>query len=337
MITTIEKQAQEYCGKVPLIVLGSGASAAYGLPGMWALAKHLMDTIDTAILQQEEQKAWEQFCSLLNNGIDLETALHRVQMSSNLTQTVIDVTWRLIQSEDLLVYKRFIEGECVFTLGKLLKHLFRSTRTKLDIITTNYDRLAEYSCEQEGYFNFTGFYPGNYRRMAQLGEINVSRRVDIWKVHGSIDWFQNGQNESIGISNIDEIPTNHSPQIVTPGTQKYQRTHLEPYRTIIQHADNALNSSSAYLCIGYGFNDEHIQPKLLKRCIRDEAPIIVITHTITPATKECILGGSVSKYLVIERGNTDESSRIYSSSVGGEPLEIDRNLWSLDGFLTLIV
>ncbi len=336
MIETIEKQAQEYSGKVPLIVLGSGASAAYGLSGMWALSQHLIASIDSTSLSFEEQKSWEEFCSLLHNGTDLETALHKVQMSAELTQKIINITWQLIHTEDINIYKNFIEGKCVFSLGRLLKHFFRSTRNHLNIITTNYDRLAEYSCDQEGYFSFTGFYPGNYRRMAQLDEINVARRVDIWKVHGSIDWFQNDKNESVGLSNITDIPPNHSPQIVTPGTQKYQRTHQPPYRTIIQHADNALDQSTAYLCIGYGFNDEHIQPKLLTRCTRDEVPIVVITHTITPATRDYILGGKVKKYLVIEKGTKDESSKIYSSSLP-EPFEIERQLWSLDGFLTLII
>lgn len=338
MIEMVEKQAQEYCGKVPLIILGSGASAAYGLPSMGALAEHLMSHIDSAELHHVDLAAWSQFCTVLQQNIDLETALHQVQMSSELTQKIVNTTWQLIQSADLKIFNDFLAGSCSFTLGRLLKHFFRSTRTKLNIITTNYDRLAEYACEQEGFFNFTGFYPGLYRRMAQPDEVRVVRQVDIWKVHGSIDWFQTDKNEIVGIAGLTDIPFNHTPQIVTPGTQKYQRTHQPPYRTIIQQADNAIEHSSAYLCIGYGFNDEHIQPKLLKRCARDEIPIVVITHTLTNATRQHILSGAVEKYLVIERGQSDNHSLVYSSLIrNAVPMEVERNLWALDGFLTLII
>ena len=40
------KQAQHYYSQVPTIILGSGASAAFGLAGMGALAKHLIEKIE---------------------------------------------------------------------------------------------------------------------------------------------------------------------------------------------------------------------------------------------------------------------------------------------------
>ena len=38
----LEKQAQDFYSKVPVIVLGSGASAAHGMSGMNGLAEHLI-------------------------------------------------------------------------------------------------------------------------------------------------------------------------------------------------------------------------------------------------------------------------------------------------------
>ncbi len=40
-----EKQAQDYYGKAPIIILGSGASAAHGMSGMGALAQHLTEKL----------------------------------------------------------------------------------------------------------------------------------------------------------------------------------------------------------------------------------------------------------------------------------------------------
>ncbi|MDH1803388.1 hypothetical protein N5D73_04625 [Aeromonas caviae] len=40
-----EKQAQDYYSKAPIIILGSGASAAHGMSGMWvSIHRNSIDT-----------------------------------------------------------------------------------------------------------------------------------------------------------------------------------------------------------------------------------------------------------------------------------------------------
>jgi hypothetical protein len=123
---------------------------------------------------------------------------------------------------------------------------------------------------------------------------------------------------------------------VTPGTQKYQKTHLEPFRSIINSADRALNEAGSYLCIGYGFNDEHIQPKLIAKCLRQNAPITIITYALSDSAKKLILDGKAHNYLAIERGETDDKSIVYSS-LDKNPLNVEKNIWSLEGYLSLIM
>lgn len=60
-----------------------------------------------------------------------------------------------------------------------------------------------------------------------------------------------------------KFPTGYTPLIVPPGKEKYSTTHEEPYRTIIEEADKEFKRAGSFLCIGYGFNDSHIQPKLI--------------------------------------------------------------------------
>ena len=38
VLEKISKQAQDYYKKLPVIILGSGASAAFNMSGMWKLA-----------------------------------------------------------------------------------------------------------------------------------------------------------------------------------------------------------------------------------------------------------------------------------------------------------
>lgn len=331
-----QKQAQDFYGKAPVIILGSGASAAYGMSGMGALANHLLANTDIAGLNAAEIEAWEKFCQLLKDKVDLETALHQVNASEELTARIVKATWTLISSEDVDIYQKSLQNKAMFPLSRLLEHMFKSSLKIINIVTTNYDRLAEYACDQGRIHHYTGFTHGFFRQLAAPTEITSARRVNIWKVHGSLDWFLSPLADTVALSNIQGIPDNYQPQIVTPGTQKYQKTHLEPFRSIISNADQALNEAGSYLCVGYGFNDEHIQPKLMEKCLRQNTPITIITYELSDSAKKLILEGKAQNYLAIERGETDDQSIVYSS-LDKTPLKVEKNIWSLEGYLSLIM
>ncbi|MBA6419736.1 SIR2 family protein [Pseudomonas sp. 5Ae-yellow] len=331
-----EKQAQDYYNKAPLIILGSGASAAHGMSGMWQLSKHLVANTSVSGLSDDEIEAWERFCQVLDAGVDLESALHQVAVTVELTSRIVEATWSLINAEDIHIFNGSLQNQAMFPLSRLLGHMFKSSLTRLNIVTTNYDRLAEYACDQERIHHYTGFTHGFFRQLAPPNEIESARRVNIWKVHGSLDWFKSPLEDIVALSNIQEIPANYKPEIVTPGTQKYQTTHLEPYRSIINNADRAITAANSYLCIGYGFNDEHIQPKLMARCQRQNTPITIITCALSAAAKKLITDGKAQNYLAIERGATDDQSIVHSS-LDKTPVTVEKNIWSLEGYLSLIM
>lgn len=330
-----QKQAQEYYGKAPVIIMGSGASAAHGMSGMSALAKHLIAQTDVSGLSDPELEVWKHFCQLLDSGVDLESALHQVATSEELTSRIVKATWSLINSEDIEIFQKSLQDSGMFSLSRLLEHMFRSSLGKINIITTNYDRLVEYACDHIRIHHYTGFTHGFFRQLAAPTEITSARRVNIWKVHGSLDWFQSPMGDTVALSNISDIPDDYKPQIVTPGTQKYQKTHLEPFRSIINNADLAISETGSYLCIGYGFNDEHIQPKLMVKCLRQKTPVTIITYALSESAKKLIIDGSAQNYLAIERGETDDQSIVYSS-LNKAAVTVDMNIWSLEGYLSLI-
>lgn len=331
-----QKQAQDFYGKAPVIILGSGASAAHGMSGMQALANHLVTHTNISNLSVTEIDAWKNFCHLLQTNVDLEAALHQVTASEELTSRIVRATWDLINSDDIKIFQESLQNNAMFPLSRLLEHMFKSSLKIINIVTTNYDRLAEYACDQGRIYHYTGFTHGFCRQLAAPTEISSARRANIWKVHGSLDWFQSPLEDTVALSNIQEIPDGYLPQIVTPGTQKYQKTHFEPFRSIINNADLALNEAGSYLCIGYGFNDEHIQPKLMLKCLRQSTPVTIITYALSDSAKKLILEGKAQNYLAIERGESDEQSIVYSS-LDKTPLKINKNIWSLEGYLSLIM
>lgn len=336
LIDTVSKQAQDYYKNTPVIILGSGASAAFNMSGMWKLAQHLIAKVETNDLSTLEKSSWESFCQLLNDNIDLETALHQVNLSPELTKRVVSNTWGLLAPEDVKVFNSSLNEPGLFPLGRLLKHMFRSTAKELNIITPNYDRLAEYACEQESIHHYNGFSHGYRGHSVKKDYLKCSRQVNIWKVHGSLGWFTNSNGVITSLGLMDSIPNELTPLIVTPGIEKYRSTHKEPYKTIIHESDDVMDKALSYLCVGFGFNDEHIQTKLVNRCANDDAAVIIITHKLTEAAREFISGRNAGRYLAIECSTDEKKSKIYSSLIK-EPIEVDGDYWSLNGFLSLIM
>lgn len=299
------------------------------------LAKHLIKNTDISNLSAGDATSWIIFCQKLSSGVDLEKALHELALSEDLTFRIIRATWSLINDEDCKIFKASLQNSAMFPLTRLISHMFKTSLKTVNIVTTNYDRLAEYACEQGRIHHYTGFTHGFFRQLATPNELTCSRKANIWKVHGSLDWFQSPIEDTIAISGAQEVPKNYTPQIVTPGAQKYQKTHLEPFRSIINNADVAINDAGSYLCIGYGFNDEHIQPKLMAKCQRQGAPVTIITYSLSSSARKLITSGKAKNYLAIERGASDGQSVVYSS-LSVSPLTVETNIWSLEGYLSLI-
>jgi hypothetical protein len=122
-----QKQAQDYYGRAPVIILGSGASAAHGMSGMWALANHLVENTDISGLNATELDEWKKFCQLLKDNVDLETALHQITASEELTSRVVKSTWELINSEDDEVFQKSLQDNAMFPMTRLLEHMFKSS------------------------------------------------------------------------------------------------------------------------------------------------------------------------------------------------------------------
>ena len=119
-------------------------------------------------------------------------------------------------------------------------------------------------------------------------------------MHGCLDWFIDPDGQVIALTSARAIPKRRRPAIVTPGIEKYERTHLEPFRSIIAGADRALARANAYLCIGFGFNDAHIQPKLLERWQGGDAFLVVLTKSLSETAREMLRAASGQDYLALE-------------------------------------
>jgi hypothetical protein len=333
------KQLQDWTNRVPLVILGSGASIPFKLPSMWELGEHLKNSI--SFVDTDDQTQFEEFIVLLDRLKDLEVALHELRIRPKVLNEIILKTWELVNKCDLEVYDQFVSNKIEFPLAELVKYLVSPTDKKMSIITTNYDRLAEYAASLAGGFICNGFaqnYFGHFTNQIHQNNIKTIKgfngQVNIWKVHGSLDWFKTQQEQDIQLPLRQTIPTNFKPSIVTPGLTKYFETQLEPFRTILTQADSEIENANGFLCIGYGFNDIHVQPKLITQ-IKNNKPIIVISKEITSKAKQAIINNKSKAYILFEEANMNDT-RIYSSLFSKPEVIPNASYWALAEYLKLI-
>lgn len=331
--------AQECIRQFPVILLGSGASAAHGIPGMWPLGDHLRKSTPPPDATSEDRIGWAEFLKVLPVS-DLESALTQVPLTQRMTNHVVSTTWDFLNEFDVNIFNQICSNRHLLPLSKLFRHLFQSTNTEINVVTPNYDRLAEYAAEAAGFSAYTGFsfgflgaravhapkiYNGKYQ----------ARTVNVWKVHGSFSWFNDDTGVVISLPPSVSRPSALHPVIITPGIEKYRRTHEEPFRTTMQNADAAIRTATSFLCIGYGFNDQHLQTLLVERCQSPNVPLVLLTKQISKTAHEFFQSGRCQKYVALEENGT--ATRIYSNST---PLGVDIpdvSLWSLSEFLGLVM
>ncbi|MGZ4957265.1 MAG: SIR2 family protein [Methylobacter sp.] len=328
--------AQDCISKVPVLILGSGASAAYGIPGMPGLRDHLLSTSLPKSASCEDQSAWDKFHDSLLKS-DLETSLMDCRFSDSITQHIADNTWDFLAPYDVKVFEAMLKNRNIFPLTKLYQHLLRSTRSDIHVVTPNYDRIAEYAADAGELSHYTGFSYGHLRfRSNELTPLKSSARVvKVWKVHGSFDWFKDDDGVVMALPVFDSRPSGVEPVIVTPGIEKYRRTHDEPFLSIKQGADLALQSAGSYLCIGYGFNDKHLQTKLVERCRVESVPLVLITKEITPTAHDFLKSGKCPRYLALEAFGS--GSKMYSAEYS-DGVELENcSVWQLEQFLNMVI
>ena len=260
-------------------------------------------------------------------------------MNENLSNHVVEHTWTHVGEADAKAFGRVIRNQELLPLSQLYHHLFGSTHRTLSVVTTNYDRLAEYAADLEKVCHYTGFTHGYFRQhqsnspisFRQRGE--AARTVNIWKVHGCLDWFRDDSGDVVAFTATRAIPKGFRPAIVTPGLRKYEETHREPFRSVISGADDALKSAKAYLCIGFGFNDIHIQPKLMERWKSGKALLVILTKVLSESAKSMLTNAGAREFLALEESST--GTRMWSHQIPDPEGTIlqDSDLWSLSNFL----
>lgn len=311
----------------PLLMIGSGSSAPYGLPGMQELGEHLLKQLDS---KYSGEKCWNTFRENLQAGQDLESALSDITFPSDILNDVKWETWSLISSRDFDLFGRILFGHQELALSKLLKKLYQATPQKIDIITTNYDRVIEYACDLAQIPVANGFY-GCYHKHFDK-EFPSRRSINLIKVHGSLDVFCDTHGVAVSVPIIlrERVP-GLVPEIITPGASKYAAVLTGTPRQLLSAADERIGQARSFLCIGYGFNDAQIQENILTKA-RTGTPVILLTMKVADHAAH-LLANNAKNYISIQKGEKDNTTDI---CINRDIVTLDGTYWTVDGLMEII-
>ena len=315
IISDIFTIIQQFLKNPPVIIWGSGATIPFNLPSMSQLNDSLKNKIADFNATNE----------------NLENELGKDEYKEKMPE-IRRVVWDTVNQADKEVHERLSQGN--FNDLEPIKNIiekFRECHPRVvNIITTNYDRILEYVMS---YYNisFTDGFSGKDFSIFSDTSFKDQDLVNLIKVHGSLNWFK-VQNSARFLSDYPECC---EPIIICPGKNKYQEAYQIPYRNLIQKADDLIQKASSFLVVGFGFNDEHLTPKI-KDKVNAGTPLVLATRGVTESCKKEM--AQAQKYVFLQNYKESESKTLVTIKKGKEIEEqvIDGNYWQLKQFMEVL-
>ena len=301
-LTDLKRYIQDHFRDRLVTVIGSGLSAGEGLPTMGQLESHLRTEVPKH-LSSGLTAEWKNVEAELAVGDGLEAALHRVHVTEKLGSLIVRVTGAYVLEIERAVLRRVVAGEQTLKFAGLLPYLNPQPNEAVPVVTVNYDRLVEIGAEFSGWgvdTMFVGtrfgtldpvtsalsFVQGIARRPKTGYRLIYRNRIVVYKPHGSLDWFRTDQGPLY--CPID-IPGERL--IVTPGVSKYRKGYERPFDVHREKANEQIDACSRLLCVGYGFNDDHLQVHLGEK-MRSGTPTLILTRSLSSSAMDLIVQSS---------------------------------------------
>ncbi len=294
-------EIQKIFRATPAVLVGSGFSCGYGLPGMGELGIHLLANVESALVTDNAKALWRSASDAVKANLEagLNTIPHGAAGREEVVNAIRSETAKLILSatavaEQTILGKEPAGGHAPARLLRLLFNGSAQNAEGIPVITTNYDTLLELFCDLAELpidTGFTGFrrrkpravpiFQTQYNRVwaaEKKGGFQADHRpcktVRLHKPHGSISWLATPTGP------VEALNDNSSAAraIVVPGPSKYQdalvNTLFDAMRT---EMNGVLGGAAALLCLGFGFNDDHLQGVIRAR-LDAHMPMILLTR-----------------------------------------------------------
>lgn len=149
-------------------------------------------------------------------------------------------------------------------LCKWMKSIDR--KVAVEIFTTNYDLLTEQALEDLSVPYFDGFV-GSRKSFFDLRAVEdnqiPSHWSRLWKIHGSINWYQETIDKKTKVHRASEIKNDVS-HLIYPSHLKYEESRKMPYLALMDQLNRFIRKKSSFLILsGYSFNDGHVNDTIV--------------------------------------------------------------------------
>lgn len=227
----------------------------------------------------------------------------RIKVLKNFSAGILKAEKNIIASEDK---KR--EEAFEYLINFLMSFASRAgTRDRLQIFTTNYDRLIEAGAEIAGLYLLDRFV-GNLFPIFRSSRLNIDMHYNppgirgeprylegvahFVKLHGSLDWIYTG-NEirrmglPFGVASIEPYlnvnglnSMDASSLMIYPNEAKDRETSEYPYVELFRDfASAACRPNHTLVTYGYGFGDEHINRMIIDMLTIPSTHLVVISYS----------------------------------------------------------
>lgn len=147
---------------------------------------------------------------------------------------------------------------------KLAQWISIDREKPVEVFTTNYDLLLEQAFEDLSIPYFDGFV-GSRQSFFDLRAVEDNlipkHWTRLWKIHGSINWFQRENKEVFRSSKTSEIDASY---LIYPSHLKYEQSRKMPFLALTDQLNKFLRQTNSLLVIsGYSFNDDHLNDTIL--------------------------------------------------------------------------
>lgn len=328
------KQRNLSRNNMPKLIVGTGLSVVYGVPGMAKLAKYLNKEI-AKNPNADLQDMWKKrYTNISTKG--LEAGLADLAPGEEvLVGEIRYLTAKYILDREEKLHSKIFEEDTGFS--KLLAYLKGTVSVNhkvIDIMTPNYDRIIEIVCDKLKIGVITGFsgniYGTYHRKLMQRPQdwYNCQQEhcwVRLFKPHGSLNWVsENGKEYLTNDYNVLKNKTK-SIEIVAPGSSKYKDGLTNnTFRCMREDFNELLGKGGNYslLFYGYGFNDDHFDTALFDSFQRN---VLILAREV----KEEIIKKAMERNNITVFCHIDKKDyMIYKS----KQYEIDLPLWNMNRF-----
>jgi len=147
---------------------------------------------------------------------------------------------------------------------KLAQWISIDREKPIEVFTTNYDLLLEEALEDIAIPYFDGFV-GSRQSFFDLRAVEENlipkHWTRLWKIHGSINWFQK-ENKEVYRSSLTK--ENGDSYLIFPSHLKYEQSRKMPYLALIDQLNRFVRQPNSLLIIsGYSFNDQHLNDTII--------------------------------------------------------------------------